>query len=655
MEKQEEIIGENLLEEDQTPGSGIAASQEEQQPEKRSLFLGTKKFLIPLALALLFILILLVPSFFIAKAVVKLQASAEEINQALKEQDLNRVKGGIVNLKEDLYVFDRTLTPLVWLKVLPWVSSYWQDAKNGARGGLAAIEATELLIPTIEPYADILGFGSTVASGQADGAKTAEERIDFIVASLPSVTPKLGPIGEKLTEASDSLNLIDPGRYPESFRGNPVRKKIEDLQILINSARTLVVDGKPLLEVTPYLLGMGEERTYLVIFQNDKELRPTGGFMTAYSLMKVKDGKIQPVSSDDIYNLDKRYRANIEAPKPFLEHIKQPYSQNSNWRLRDMNWSPDFKTTMNLFLEEAKKAKLKEVDGVIAVDTNVLVSILQVTGQIGVPGQGNFSADLDSRCDCPQVIYELETYADVEKPIVWDPNTGKIVFGEIVDNRKAILGPLVNSVIANGLAQPRDKVPQLAQAVLSNLQEKHVLFYMFDENVEKALESFNIAGRIRNTQGDYIAIVDANLGGRKSNLYVTHEVIDNIKIEESKVIHEMTITYKNPKSHDGWLNSVLPNYMRVYVPKGARLISSSGADIGVSEDLDKTVFGGFFELRPEGVVKITLNYEVPKVSGERYALLIQKQQGKPTFRYTINLGRRTQEIELETDRELRFE
>ena len=654
MQNQEEIIGENLLEEDKTPGSGITESQEEQQPEKRHLFLGAKKFLIPLTLALLFLLILLVPSFFVARAASRLQSSAWEINEALKEQNLGRLKEGISRLKEDLYVFDRSLTPLVWLRPFPWISAYWQDAKNGARGGLAAIEATELLIPTIEPYADILGFGKGEAQ-PTDGAKTAEERIDFIVASLPSVTPKLGQVGEKLNKASDSLNLIDPGRYPESFRGNPVRKKIEDLQILINSARTLIVDGKPLLEVTPYLMGMGEERTYLVIFQNDKELRPTGGFMTAYSLMKVKDGKIQPVSSDDIYNLDKRYRANIEAPKPFLEHIKQPYSQNPNWRLRDMNWSPDFKTTMDLFLEEAKKARLPKVDGVISVDTNVLVSILQVTGQIGVPGQGNFSADLDSRCECPQVIYELEIYADVEKPIVWDPNTGKIVFGEIVDNRKAILGPLVNSVIANGLAQPRDKVPQLAQAVLSNLQEKHVLFYMFDENVQKALESFNIAGRIRNTQGDYLAIVDANLGGRKSNLYVTHEVIDNIKIEESKVIHEMAITYKNPKPHDGWLNSVLPNYMRIYVPKGARLISSSGADIEVSEDLDKTVFGGFFELRPEGIVKITLNYEVPKVSGEKYALLIQKQPGKPTFRYTINVGRRIQEIELETDREFRFE
>ncbi len=674
MKKQEEVVGKNLLENEGIEGAGDVSGNtavESKEPkfkvngpmknDSRFEFFKSRKFLIIcsvlVGLSVLTSVFLVIPALFAVRSAQNLFKSVDALSDPLGRQDLGGIKTGIEKIEQDLKAFDTSLTPLAWIKVVPVAGGYWSDARNGAKGGIAAISASKALIPALEPYADILGFGPSAGSGQAgaDGAKTAEDRIDFIVEALPAVTPKLGEVSPQLVEARDSLAKIDANRYPEEFKGIPLRHAIKDVQSGITTFTTLVTDGKPLLEAMPVLLGMDKDKTYLVIFQNDKELRPTGGFMTAYSLMTVKKGNIEPVSSDDIYNLDKRYKPIHDAPKVFLDHIKQPYSVNPGWRLRDMNWSPDFKVSMDFILPEAKKAKLPTVDGIIAVDTNLLVSILEVTGRIGVPGQGNFSAEIDPRCDCPQVIYELESYADVEKPIVWDPNTGKIVFGEIVDNRKAILGPLVNSVLKNALAQPKTKVPELAQKLLSNLMEKHVVFYMFDENTQKALESFGIAGRIKPAEGDYLAIVDANIGGRKANLYATHEVVDNITEQNGKVLHDMVITYKNPQKHDGWLNSVLPDYMRVYVPKGAKLISADGVagSVETTEELGKTVFAGFFELRPEGVVKVSLRYEVAKDGP--YKILVQKQAGKGNFPYTFSYKGRTEEFQLTMDRELRFE
>lgn len=653
MEKQEEIVGKNLLND-----PALESKQIEITDAHKSRFsrFKSRKLLIAAGvlggLSLFLIVFLIVPGIFAARAAQSLFASVDALADPMSRQDLQGVKAGVDKIESDLKAFDGSLLPLSWIRVIPGLGGYWSDAKNGAEGGLSTIKAAKVLIPALEPYADILGFGGAVPS-VTDGAKTAEDRIDFIVKALPAVTPKFEEVSPDLLAAKESINKIDGSRYPEDFRGISLRGSIKGIQSGINTLAILVTDGKPLLEAMPYLVGMDDERTYLVIFQNDKELRPTGGFMTGYSLMKVKEGKIQPVSSDDIYNLDKRYKPTIDAPKPFLDHIKQPYSANPGWRLRDMNWSPDFKVSMDLFLAEAARAKLPKVDGVITVDTNVVVSLLEVTGRIGVPGQGNFSADIDERCNCPQVIYELESYADVEKPIVWDPNTGKIVFGEIVDNRKEILGPLVNSVLANALAQPKEKVALLGEKIISNLMDKHVLFYVFDPETQKALETFNVAGRVKSTDGDYLEIVDANLGGRKANLYATHEVVDGITEQNGKIVHDMVITYKNPQKHDGWLNSVLPTYLRVYVPKGAKLVSSDGTNIETSEDLGKTVFGGFFELRPEGVQKISLKYEVPK-SGA-YKILIQKQAGKGNFPYSISYKGKTEEFLLNTDREIHFE
>lgn len=684
MAKQEEIIGENLLSKDVQhikPGEGVEKTRESIETSK-SLRLGllgdrlgwlkSWKLWVSIVVFILIIIAALTPVIFVVKSAQNLRKSAEKVQLASQTQDLGQIKSAIGELKGDLVSFEKSLNSLMWAQIIPVIGDYWKDARNGSKGGLAAIEAAELLIPIIDPYADLLGFkpsanvtGYVIDQSKyrefnepgAEGAKTAAERIDFIVASLPDLTPKLGPVGEKLQIAKQVFSSIDPKRYPEEFKGIPVRKGVEETKALIESTATLVVDGKPMLEAAPYLVGRGVERKYLVVFQNDKELRPTGGFMTGYSIITVKDGKVEPVRSDDIYNIDKRYKAHIKAPQPFLDRIKVPYSANPNWRLRDMNWSADFKSAMNLFFEEAKSTKtagLQNVDGIIAVDTNILVDILKITGKIGVPGYGNYSADTDKRCNCPQVIYELESYADVEKPIVWDPNTGKIVYGEIVDNRKEVLGPLVNSVLANALAQPKTKFPDLTNALLKNLQEKHVMMYIFDEKTQKALEAFGIAGRIREYDGDYLSVVDANLGGRKANMYFTQEVRDEIEVKGDKAVHNLTITYRNPEKHDGWLNSVLPNYMRVYVPQGAKLIDSSGAgDIEVMEDLGKTVFAGLFELRPEGVAEVHLSYELPKKNN--YKMLIQTQPGKAPFHYTINFGRRSEEFQLAGDKELRFE
>src|SRR3990167_7146283 len=138
---------------------------------------------------------------------------------------------------------------------------------------------------------------------------------------------------------------------------------------------------------------------------------------------------------------------------------------------------------MKLFADEAESIGIKNIDGVIAVDTQVLVYLLNVLGPIGVSGYGNFSNDIVAECNCPQVIHELESFADIEGPIVWSENEpGKIVFAPPnYDNRKKIIGPLMNSILANTMGQPKEKLPALFEAGFKSLREKHVLFYLFGE------------------------------------------------------------------------------------------------------------------------------------------------------------------------------
>ena len=195
------------------------------------------------------------------------------------------------------------------------------------------------------------------------------------------------------------------------------------------------------------------------------------------------------------------------------------------------------------------------------------------------------------------------------------------------------------------------------EAAFSSLIEKHVLFYLLDAKTQAAVAGFGVGGVIKDYNGDYLHISDANLGGRKSNLYAYEEVEQDIEVSgDGSVTKTVTITYKNPEKQDGWLNSVLPTWVRIYVPKGSSLITSEGLEAKEDpyEDLGKTVFAGFFQLRPEGVAKVTFQYKLPFKVSRQYNLLIQKQPGTDGFLYTVNLGKHTEEFYLKTDKEIKI-
>ena len=602
----------------------------------------------------------LIPSLIVYGKSKAVYASAQDVLAAGKEQDLPAIKSELQKTEKSLVSLQKSYKLLSWTKIIPFFGGYTRDLDHALKAAKLGLESADILIEAIEPYADIIGFtGSEVTEQASDGQQTAQDRIEFVIKTIPDIIPKADELAIKAGEAKEEINKINPSRYPVKFAGFTVRENVSKAIDLISQGAVFIEKGKPLLEAAPYLLGAEEERTYLILFQNDKELRPTGGFLTAYSIAKVTKGKFEPVSSSDIYHLDDLYKPSIPAPDPIIDYIGGPYALSPNLRLRDMNWSPDFYESMSLFSEEIKKAGIDEIDGIIAVDTQVVVNLLDAIGPIGVFGFGNFSTEIIEECNCPQVVYELEKFADVEGPIVWSENEpGKIVFApENYENRKKIIGPLMNSILANAMGQPKDKLPGLFEAVFKSLIEKHVLFYLFDSDAQAGVESFGIAGRMNEFEGDYLHINDANLGGRKSNLYVTQEVNQIVSIaKDGRVEKEITITYNNPEEYDGWLNSVLPNWVRIYVPKGSKLIDFSGVEDKVDpyEEFDKIVFAGFFELRPLGVAKVTVKYKLPFKVDDEYKLFVQKQSGTDAPLYTIEVGKQLEELFLRTDKEFEF-
>lgn len=577
----------------------------------------------------------------------KFEESARLTQQFTKSQDLKGLSDHLTKLQTELATLEVDYqNKFSWIKGVPYAKDYYLDGENAFIAAKHLFTAGFTTIDTIAPYADLVGLKGFTPG--APGDKTAQDRINFLVTTIDKLLPKLNDVGSELSAAQVAISTIDPSRYPEKYNNQPIREKITEGKDLLIQASQLVNEARPVLESIPYLLGVDKPRKYLVLFQNDAELRPTGGFLTGYAIVGVAKGKITVVQSDDIYGLDAKFPKRIVAPDPIKKyHPLVPY-----WYLRDQNLSPDFKVSMDTFYPNYKLTKSPEVDGILAVDTQLLVKLLQVTGKIGVPGYGNFSSETDVRCNCPNVFYQLQVLAGAEEPVVWDTVSGKIVKAPAnYGNRKQFLGPVMYSILANVISQPKSKLPQLFRVALSAIDSKDLLAYFPGEKIQSAMESFNLAGRVGETDGDYLMVVDTNFSGGKTNIWVKYSADQKIEVSaDGEVTKTLTLNYSNPedstvKIETGRnLNGLFRDWLRIYVPKGSELIEASGFETGqlTSEDLGKTVFEGFFTLAPANNRIIKLKYKLPLKLKSPYKLLIQKQPGAKEFIYNTTINSKKQ-------------
>lgn len=568
--------------------------------------------------------------------------SARQIAVQIQAKNLEGAKVELIKTEEGLTKLKKETSTFSFVSFIPFAGSYFKDAQAAMLAAEHGLEAGDVFIEAVEPYADILGLKA--GQGQAVKIETAEDRIVFVVQTLDAIKPKLNDISSKLELANAELAKINPNRYPTEIRGKKIRENIVLAQSSLRSAADALGEAKPLIDLLPQLLGQDGEKTYMLLFQNDGEIRPTGGFMTAYSYIKVLKGKITPLDSYDIYDLDNRWGKKLPAPEP----IKKYLPLVNNWNLRDMNLSPDFKVSMDTFMSNYNDIPgVTRIDGIIALDTEIPVQMLKILGPIGVGGWGNFSAENDQRCNCPQVVYVLEDM--ITKPV-----------STLRTDRKAVLGPLMHSLMQNAMGSPKSLWPQFLNMGLSMIKQKHIMFYFVDGNNQKLAEEMNAAGRIVDFDGDYLHINDSNFGGAKSNLFITQKVDEEIELgNDGSVNKTVTITFNNPAPASNCnleagklcLNGLYRDWVRLYVPKGAKLTEVIGSEVAAvtSEDLGKTVFEAFFTMRPQSSSKLVFKYTLPSKSGSTYKYLIQKQPGKDTVIHDIVLNGKPHTVEIPSD------
>lgn len=445
-----------------------------------------------------------------------------------------------------------------------------------------------------------------------------------------NITEALKRIQLNLDQAYSELSFVESelqsGRQLNQDLTSPLVQKYQTLTDQLPKLRQKINQMRNILPLVPAFIAQDSKKTYLVLFQNSAELRPTGGFIGSYGLLSFEKGKLLDFSVEDIYAADGQLKGFVEPPEPIKEFLGQ-----NTWFFRDSNWDPDFTVSAERAEWFLQKTTNRNVDGTIAVNLPAVKFLLQALGPLTLP-------DYNEEVTADNLFDRAEYRAEID-------------FFPGSTQKKDFLGSLAREIFTKAQNGSASDLIKLAQASEAALAQKQILIYLHDTNSQKQLIQQNWAGSLvrpnlatgdrRPILADYNFLVEANLGINKSNYFLSRSIKQQLTILKNKeVLAVTTINYQNQSPADAWPGGVYKSYLRQYLPEGVSLVSvklddarlnlAGDVDTGATED--KFILGFPISVPVKGSLEVEITYRLPgslvnKNNLSRLAIIVPKQPG----------------------------
>ncbi len=321
--------------------------------------------------------------------------------------------------------------------------------------------------------------------------------------------------------------------------------------------------NQTLLQGVHELLGTATPTHLAILFQNPSEMRPTGGFIGSYAVVTVQDGSVTNIDVRDIYDPDGQLNEAVLPPRP-LQAI------TGRWGARDANWFFDFPTSAAKVISFLEKSKIYSergttFAGAVALNVHLIEDMLKVVGPIELAG---YQKTITAENFLAAVQTEVESGADKTA------GTPKRIL--------SVLTPMLFEKLGSATAEQKRA---LAQTLGERVKHKDLMAYAADRTLEAYIQNAKLGGELytpeaRSTE-DYLAVVDTNIAGGKSDAFMNESVALDSRIDvEGRIINHLTVT----RAHTGagqtewWYRAPNKNFIQVLTPFESRLTAFSGHD-----------------------------------------------------------------------------
>jgi len=356
----------------------------------------------------------------------------------------------------------------------------------------------------------------------------------------------------------DSLVSADTGlaRLEARLSGNllwvpkPWFEQVKKFKTEVSNWRNLVHQGVDALPVMSDFLGMdGRRRTYLVLLQNESELRPTGGFIGSYGVLNFEGGKFINFRVSDVYAADGQIKGYVEPPVPIRDVLGE-----ASWKLRDANWQPYFVASSKDIRWFYEKATGERVDGVVGL---TLATVEQVLGVVGGVKVSDYGVTVTK-----ENLYEqAQFYAEKN-------------FFPGSTQKQSFLGAVSSALFEELRTAKGEKQGKLLEALVESLNNRDTQIALNSQDSARVLAKLGWDGSLyggvcplENCYADYFFPVEANLGVNKANYFMYRNIDMQTSLKNNTVSRDVTISYENSATNSNWPAGDYKNYIRFYLPK----------------------------------------------------------------------------------------
>ncbi len=378
------------------------------------------------------------------------------------------------------------------------------------------------------------------------------------------------------------------------------------------------------------MLGSDRDRSYLLLFQDSGYLRGTGGGYFAFLDFSSRGGSLELVDSAAIIEID-RYR-NEEVPIPKENWYLRTFPKSV--RMNNLNWDPHFPSTARVAANIYKEFTNRKVDGVIQIDVTGVGYLLDAIGQIKVDA---WPVPITSKNLAKIALQDSYVAFTDESDLEGDATSGA--------ERKVFNEQLVTATWER-LQSPKNVVRTVYQLSRA-LSERHLQIWSRDREEEDFFQELGWGGAIRKDPGDYVYVVDQNLGDDTLDTFAYERVDYDVRIADdgsAEVVARVKMTNAVPRGlpfpivpRDGPADK--QTYVNLYAPADAELVSVTQverlrqrpvAKPLVHTEVGRKVFSARLQTKANESSYLEFRYRVPNVLVEEdgariYRLTVQRQ------------------------------
>ncbi len=530
--------------------------------------------------------------------------------EASPELALARTQQHVAQAHRDFDSASTKLSPLSFvLQRLFWLPRLGQDVAAAPMAARTAEQLTAGMMPLLQGLQPILNVYQRGTKSHAS--------VSVLVGRLAASHGSFTRSCQLLNDAKQTREELRAYRSPRlSSALRTIDHQLPGLMRLCHG-----------LSLAPALLGYPHRRTYFLAYQDPAELRATGGFIGSVGLVSIHNGITKQQFGTTGFDQENE---TVPTPQPMLIYNDEPA-----WYLRDANWSPDFPTTAGIERYLLSLDRHVNPQGVINITPAATADVLAATGPIYSPEYHRWVTSTN--------IAQLADYYTH-----WSPVPGPFRYRNAGTEAKQFIQIMAHHMIQRLNTLSPSRWVQLFQSLTSAVATRDVQLSLTSPNEQQLVHQMGADGMVRPTTSDYLYMVDSNMSYNKINPYVRIQQSYQVRIRPDRWLQsKVTVTYTNgpvPQSlltHGlgpgaGALGNPLDyaEFLRVYVPTGAQLISQSGwtQPWTGGPAYGKTMFCGYL-IVPNGQTRvITLQYVVPPnvfswSNGARYRLVVQHQAG----------------------------